>query len=106
MLYAFSFKSNASYNFTHTIQGTSYRVHLVYDLYTDSYYMHIDKLSNGAFVRLIQGVRVTTGINLLLQYSYLNLGGIWVLPVGDETIRQIPGAATINNGFIFTWEHD
>lgn len=106
MLYSFSFRSNASYNFTHVVKGNSYRVHMLYDSYTNSYYMSIDKLVNGAFKRLIQGVRVTTGINILLQFTYLNIGGIWVLPINDETIDDIPNPETIVSGYIFTWVHD
>lgn len=106
MVYAFSFKSNASYNFTHVVQGNSYRVHMIYDRYTDSYYIRIDKLVNGAFTRLLQGVRITTGINILLQYNYLELGGIWVIPISDNTVNDIPNASTIVSGYVFTWIHD
>lgn len=106
MVYAFSFRSNASYNFTHAVQGTSYRVHMIYDRYTDSYYMSIDKLVNGAFKRILQGVRVTTGINILLQYNYLAIGGIWIIPISDDVIDKIPGAATSVSSYIFTWIHD
>lgn len=106
MTYSFAFRSNSSYSFTHIVDGTSYRIHVVYDTYTDSYYIDIDKLVNGAFSRLIQGIRVTTGINLLLQYSYLNLGGIWVIPLTDDVFSEIPSAGTIVDRFVFVWEHD
>lgn len=106
MIYSFNFKSNSSYNFVHTVKGTSYKVHFVYDVYTDSYYMSIDKLVNNAFSRVVSSIRVTTGINLLLQYQYLEIGGIWVIPTNDVTRSEIPGASTITNGFTFIWEHE
>lgn len=106
MVYKFDFPSNSSFSFTHLVNKIYYKIHILYDSYTDSYYMNVDKYINNNFVNIINSIKLTTGINLFLQFSYLNLGNFFVIPNTDTQYKYDPKASTIKTNYIILWEHN
>lgn len=104
--YQFDFPSNKSHSFTHLVNGIYYKVHILYDTHTDSYYMNIDKYNNTKFENIINSIRLSTGIDLFIQYRYLNLGKFFVIPATDKQYRNDPKASTIKTNYFILWEHN
>lgn len=104
--YQFNFPTNSSYCFMHVVNGTYLKVHILYDVHTDSYYMNIDKYQNNAFKNIINSIKLVTGIDIFIQYKYLNLGKFFVIPSTDTQYRNDPKASTIQNCYFIIWEHD
>lgn len=105
MEYALKFTTNKSHNFTHIVNGITYKLHIMYESISDSYYINVDKFTSNKFENIINSVKITTGIDLFSQYSYLGLGRFWVVPVQDSLYSQIPSANTLVLGYIMIWEH-
>lgn len=106
MTYQFDFPSNTSYSFIHLVNGTYYKIHILYDAHTDSYYMNVDKYENNEFVNIINSINLTTGLDLFLQFKYLGLGSFFIIPATDKQYRNDPRASTIKNSYFIIWEHD
>lgn len=104
--YQFDFPTNNNYSFIHLANGNYYKLHILYDTLTDSYYMNIDKYIDNKFVNIINSVKLVVGMNLLLQYDYFDIGQIYVIPISDTLYDKDPSAGTIKNGYFILWEHD
>lgn len=106
MLNYLQFTSNKSHNFIHRVNGVSYKIHIRYDAYNSSYYMNIDKNIGGLYTNIISNIRLTTGVNLLLQYQHFNLGDLRLIPYKDTEFDKIPNTDTIVQDYAILWEHN
>lgn len=106
MIYKFDFPTNASFNFTHLVNNVKYKIHILYNSYSNDYYMDIDKFENGSYKNILNSIKVALGVNLFLQYKYLNLGDFYIIPVSSKVQKHEPDAATIKDNYFILWEHN
>lgn len=104
--YQITIPTNKNHSFLHFVHGVYLRVHILYDNYTDTYYMNIDKQQNGQYNNVVNSIKLVVGVNILEQYDYLNLGRMFLIPVTDKLYGKEPTADTINTGFFILWSHD
>lgn len=104
--YQFDFPTNSSFSFIHLVNNNYFKIHVLYDSFADNYYMNIDKFINGKYVNIINSIKVTTGIDLFLQFRYFNLGKFFIIPTSDSVYNKDPSASTIKNNYFIYWEHD
>lgn len=104
--FQFDFPTNTSHSFIHLANNVYYKLHILYDVSTDSYYMNVDKFIDGNFVNIINAIKLTVGLNLFLQYSYLNLGNFFIIPYSDKYYYYDPSAASIKDNYFIIWEHE
>lgn len=104
--YQFDFPSNTSFSFIHLVNNVYHKLHILYEVNTDSYYMNIEKYINGKFVEIVNCVKLTLGIDLFMQYRYLNLGKFFIIPATDKLYRKDPSSKTIKSNYFILWEHD
>lgn len=105
MTYQLTIQTNTNHSFTHFVNGAYLKVHILYDGYTDSYYMNIDRQENGVYKNIVNSIKLVIGVNILEQYSYLNLGDMFLIPATDRLFRDEPNASTINTGYFILWSH-
>jgi hypothetical protein len=105
-VYQFDFPTNSSFSFTHLVNKVYHKIHILYNSADDDYYINVDKFVNGKFENIINSIKLTTGVNLFLQFSYMNLGTFCVIPKTDKLYRNVPKASTIVDGYAIFWEHE
>lgn len=106
MVIRLSFIDNASYNFTHVVNNNTYRIHVRYDTYSDTYFLNFDKYEKGEYVNIINNIVLTTGMNLLEQFTYYHLGSMYLIPYGDYALNSYPSNKNIVTNYSLLWEHD
>ena len=71
--------------------------------YYDSYSLWVaDIVDNATGTELITALPLVPGINLLGQYSYLNIGSAYVVAVEPTTLQQ-PDNETLGSTWLLLW---
>lgn len=88
----FQIKTTQSFRITFSANGTSYSLVVRYNSFSDSYYFDLTRVLDG--VQLLCGITLSTGTNLLSQFSWFKF---WVVPMRPELYGVNPSAANIRN---------
>jgi len=106
MVYKIDFPTNTSFNFIHLVNNVRYKFHILYNSYDNTYYMDIDKFENGAYKNILNTIKITTGIDILLQYKYYDLGSMYIVPATSNIYKNEPSAETLKDNYFILWEHN
>ena len=101
-----SFSSSNSHNFDEIVNGNSVKLHILYNYYLKTYYINVDIYRDEDYVNIISGLQMTTGTNLLSQWSYLNLGSLELIPMNTKYLDSLPTPETIMENYILVWDYD
>lgn len=88
----FQIKTNQSFSMNFSANGTSYRMTVRYNTFSDSYFFDLIRLADMKY--LLSGITLSTGTNLLSQFNWFKL---WVVPLKPELYAFNPTAKTIRN---------
>lgn len=106
MIYQIPFRSNSAYSFTTNAGGSTYKIHIKYDLVKDKYYMDIDKQVGAKWEEFSYGISLTCGTDLLLPYQGYGMGNMFLVPVEKDYYDKEPTAETLISKYILLWEHN
>nr|DAY59334.1 MAG TPA: hypothetical protein [Caudoviricetes sp.] len=85
-------KTNTAFNVDFSANGTSYRLEIRYNAFSDSYYFNLIRLMGMKL--LLSGITVSTGTNMLSQFSWFKL---WFCPTKPELYAFNPTSKTIKD---------
>lgn len=101
-----TFPTHNSHSFIQIVENTTFKISIVYCPYNDSYVMNVDKLVDGEYIQIINGIALTTGVNLFQPFKYHKLGNMWLFPLTDKSFDKNPSAETLVSDYVILWEHD
>lgn len=100
MTKAFKINTNTSFNLDFNANGTSYRIEVVFNTCSDSYFFNLYRLQN--LKLLLAGITLSTGTNLLSQFpTWFKL---FIVPTRPELYSVNPTSKNIKDFLI--WVED
>lgn len=91
MTKVFNIQTNTAFNFEFNANGTSYKIEVVFNTFSDSYYFNLYKVQNN--ILLLSGITLSTGTDLLSQFP--NLFKFYVIPTRPELYSVNPSSSNI-----------
>lgn len=86
-------KTNTPFDADFSANGTSYRLSVRYNLFSDSYFFDLTRLIDMKL--LLSGITLSTGTNLLSQFS--QWFKMWCVPTKPELYSKNPTSETIRD---------
>lgn len=88
----FQIRTNQSFSMDFSANAVSYRMVIRYNPFCDSYFFDLIRLAD--MQNMLLGITLSTGTNLLSQFSWFKL---WVVPLKPELYAFNPTSKTIRN---------
>ena len=86
-------QTNTGFSFDFNANKNSYRMEVLFNLYSDSYYFNLYLFKDMKL--LLSGITLSTGTNLLSQFP--NWFKLWVVPTKPEFYAVNPTSKNIRN---------
>lgn len=86
-------RTNTAFTFDFNANGTSYRMEIIYNGFSNSYFFNLYRHKNMQL--LLSGITLSTGTNLLSQFP--QWFRLWVIPTKPELYSENPNAQNIRN---------
>lgn len=106
MIYTVPFKTNIPYSFTSSAGKNNFKIHIKYSIEDDTYFMDIDLYQNGSYVPIISCLNITIGCDLFMPFQQYELGSLFILPIDNRYIFEVPHADTLVSKYVMVWEHN
>ena len=86
-------QTNTAFSVEFTANSVSYRMKVYFNTFSDSYYFDLHRLRD--LKRVLSGITLSTGTNLLSQFPHLFK--LWIVPTKPEFYASNPTSETIRN---------
>ena len=86
-------RTNTSFNVDFSANGTSYRMEVRYNAFSNAYYFNLIRLMGMRL--LLSGITMSTGTNMLSQFQ--NWFKLWIVPTKPELYAVNPTSQTIKD---------
>lgn len=93
---------NQKFTSTIPIDGKKIKFNFFMRFNTEANYWVLD-IYNSANTNLLASINLVCGLNLLEQYSYLNIGSAYIVKVDKTLDMDIPNEYNIGSDFVLVW---
>lgn len=105
--YSIPIAQNLPQTFTKFVNGRTVKVAIIYNKSLDNWFLYFAELINDQEIPLVSGLPLVTGVNIIAQFEYKNIGNSFIVYQTDPSVEfDAPQATTLNSKFLYIWNHD
>jgi hypothetical protein len=93
---------NQTFTSTIPIDGKKIKFNFFLRFNTEAGYWVLD-ISDSSNTNLLASINLVCGLNLLEQYSYLNIGSAYIVKVDDSLSDDSPTENNLGTDFVLVW---
>ena len=93
---------NQTFTSTIPVDGKKIKFNFFLRYNTEAQYWFLD-ISNSSNISLLASINLVCGLNLLEQYSYLNIGSAYIVKVDSSLVDDSPNEYNLGSTFVLLW---